>query len=128
MRYVITPTQFHNLVYGYLNEMFSKKDFRKELNPYVQDGGTWRIEMFDDNERELISYFWYGPGEYDDGTLHNGIGSLHVNPKIVDFIRSTFSLRESKVLDIIADWVSETLGADIDEISVFPQRPSPPNY
>jgi hypothetical protein len=124
MRYVITPTQFHNLVYGYLNKMFGKKDFRKD----VIDDGDWRIDMFDDKERELISYFWYGPGEYDDGTPHNGIGSLHVNPKIVDFIRSTFSMRESKVLDIIADWVSETLGVDIDEITVFPKRTSPPNY
>jgi hypothetical protein len=104
--------------------MFGKKDFRKD----VIDDGDWRINMFDDKERELISYFWYGPGEYDDGTPHNGIGSLHVNPKIVDFIRSTFSMRESKVLDIIADWVSETLGVDIDEITVFPKRTSPPNY
>ena len=124
MRYVITPTQFHNLVYSYLNKMFGKKDFRKD----VIDDENWRIDMFDDKERELISYFWYGPGEYDDGTPHNGIGSLHVNPKIVDFIRSTFSMRESKVLDIIADWVSETLGVDIDEISVYPKRPTPPNY
>lgn len=124
MRYVITPTQFHNLVYSYLNKMFGKKDFRKD----VIDDENWRIDMFDDKERELISYFWYGPGEYDDGTPHNGIGSLHVNPKIVDFIRSTFSMRESKVLDIIADWVSETLSVDIDEISVFPKRPSPPTY
>ena len=124
MRYVITPTQFHNLIYGYLNEMFSKKDFRKD----VIDDENWRIDMFDDSGKEVISYFWYGPGEYDDGTLHNGIGSLHVNPKIVDFIRNTFSLRESKVLDIIADWVTETLEVDIDEISVFPERPTPPNY
>jgi len=128
MRYIITPTQFHNLVYGYLNEMFGKKDFKKEQEPYAQDDDNWRIKMFDDSGKELISYFWYGPGEYDDGTLHNGIGSLHVNPKIVDFIRNTFSLRESRVLDIIADWVTETLDVDIDEISVFPKRPTPPNY
>ena len=104
--------------------MFSKKDFRKDV--WIDE--NWRIDMFDDKGRELISYFWYEPGEYDDGTPHNGIGSLHVNPKIVDFIRNTFSLRESKVLDIIADWVSETLEVDIDEISVFPKRPTPPNY
>jgi len=124
MRYVITPTQFHNLVYGYLNKMFSKKDFRKD----VIDDENWRVDMFDDKERELISYFWYEPGEYDDGTPHNGIGSLHVHPDVADFIRNTFSVRQGKALDIIGDWVSEKFDVDIDEIDIYPTRKSPPNY
>jgi hypothetical protein len=128
MRYVITQSQFHTLIYKYLNNLFSKKDFRKELNPYVKDGNTWHIEMFNDSGKELLSYFWFGPGEDDDGNPHNGVGNLHVNPEIIDTLRGIFSVRESKILDIVADWASETLNADIDEISIFPHRNKTPNY
>jgi hypothetical protein len=128
MRYVITQSQFHTLIYKYLSGQFTNKDFRKEINPYVKDGNTWRVEMFNDSGKELLSYFWFGPGEDDDGNPHNGIGSLHVNPEIVDTLRGIFSVRESKILDIIADWVSETLNSDIDEISIYPDRNKTPNY
>lgn len=128
MRYIITQSQLHSLVYSYLDEMFSNEDFRKENNPYVEDGGTWRVDMYNNKGKELISYFWFSPGKYDDGTPHNGVGSLHVHPEIADFIRNTFSMRESKAIDIVADWVSEKLGVDIDEISVYPNRNAPPIY
>lgn len=124
MRYIITQTQLHSLIYRYLDEMFSNKDFRKEINPYVKDENTWRIDMFSDEGKELLNYFWYGPGEYDDGTPHNGVGSLHIHYIIADTLKTTFSIRESKVLDIVADWVSETLGVDIDEIAIYPEKPS----
>jgi hypothetical protein len=125
MRYIITQTQLHSLIYKYLDDMFSQKDFRKELNPYVKDGGTWRVDMFSDDGKNLITYFWYGKGEYDDGTPHNGVGSLHIHHRITDMLKDTLSIRESKVLDIVADWVSETLGGDIDEIDVYPKKENP---
>ena len=128
MRYIITPSQFHNLIYKFLEDMFSNKDFRKEINPYVKDGNTWRVDMFNDSGKRLLTYFWFGPGEDDDGNPHNGVGNLHVNPEIVDTLRNIFSVRESKILDIIADWVSETLNADIDEVSISPHRNGTPNY
>ena len=126
MRYIITQTQLHSLIYKYLNEMFSNKDFRKEINPYVKDGNTWRINMFDNDGNELMNYFWFGPGnswdDDEDTPPHNGVGSLHIHHRIVDALKKTFSIRESKVLDIVADWVSETLGGDIDEIDIYPTK------
>jgi hypothetical protein len=108
--------------------MFSNKDFRKELNPYVQDGNTWRVDLYDKNKKNSISYFWYGPGADDDGNEHNGVGSLHINPNILDTLRTTLGIRESKILDIVADWVSEKLNVDIDDISIYPHRNRTPNY
>lgn len=122
MRYIITQTQLHTLVYKYLNDIFSNKDFREEINPYVQDGSTYSIDMVSDEGEKLLTYFWYGPGEYDDGTPHNGVGSLHIHHNIVDMFVKMFSIRESKVLDIVADWVSETLGGDIDEVDIHPKK------
>jgi hypothetical protein len=121
MRYIITQTQFHSLVYNYLNQIFSKKDFRKETNPYVKDGNTWNIDMFDDKGKELMSYYWYGPGEYDDGTPHNGVGSLQIHHQIVNSLRKMLSVRENRILDIVADWVSETLDVDVDEVDIYPK-------
>ena len=129
MRYIITPSQFHKLVYSYLDKKFSNKDFRKEtnsVNPSTEK--YFRVDMYDSKGRNLITYIWFGPRKYDDGTPHNGIGSLHVHPDIADFIRNTFSVRESKAVDMVADWVSEKLGVDIDEISVYPNRETPPTY
>ena len=132
MRYIITQTQLHTLIYKYLDEMFSSQDFRKEINPYVKDGNTWRIDMYSDEGEELLSYFWYGPGnswdDDEDTPAHNGVGNLHIHHKIADTLRKTFSIRESKVLDIVADWVSETLGADIDEIAIYPERKNPHHF
>lgn len=129
MRYIITPTQAHSLIYKFLDSMFSNNDFRKKINPYVEDGNTWTIDLFDEEgERNLITYFWYGPGEYDDGNPHNGVGNLQIHPDVVDTLRKNLSLRESKVLDVIADWVSEKLEVDIDEISIYPYRKGSPNY
>jgi hypothetical protein len=128
MRYIITQSQLHKLVYSYLDEQFSNEDFRRETNEYDKSGNTWRIRMFDNNGNEKISYFWFGPGEDDEGNPHNGVGSIHVHPDIADFIRNTFSIREGKAVDIIADWVSEKFNVDIDEIDVYPNRKSPPNY
>jgi hypothetical protein len=75
-----------------------------------------------------ITYFYYGPGEYDDNTPHYGVGMLHIHPDIVDTLRNMISVRESKVIDIIADWFSEKFGVDVDEISIHPHRKEPPVY
>lgn len=122
MRYIITQTQLHSVIYKYLDDIFSKKDFKKEIISYAKDGNTFIIDMISDEGQELLKYFWYGPGEYDDGTPHNGLGSLHIHHNIVDMFVKMFSIRESKVLDIVADWVSETLGGDIDEIAIHPNN------
>lgn len=124
MRYVITQNQFHRLIYVYLNDMFSKKDFRKELNPYVTDGNTWRVDLFNDKGRPVMSYYWYGPGEYDNGVPHNGVGELSVHYEIVNTLKGIFQIRTSKILDIVADWVSETLNVDIDDVDIYPKDKS----
>jgi hypothetical protein len=128
MRYIITSSQLHMLIYKYLDSIFSNKDFRKELNPHVSDDNTWRVDLYDNNEKNLITYFWFGPGTDDDDNPHNGIGSLHINPTILDSLRTMFSIRESKIKDIIADWVSERFNTDVDEIDIHPSRNKTPNY
>jgi hypothetical protein len=38
------------------------------------------------------------------------------------------TIRETKVVDIIADWVSQKFDVDIDEVSIYPKRKNTPVY
>ena len=126
MRYIITQGQLHQIVYKYVDDIFQKLDFEKIQNPYNPD--SYRIELKVPEKSETISYFYYGPGEYDDDTKHYGIGSLHIHPDIVDTIRKLVGIRETKVVDIVTDWFSEKFEVDVDEISIYPERKTPAVY
>jgi hypothetical protein len=121
MRYIINQTQLHSLIYKYLDDMFEGMTPNKEINPY--NPNAYRMDLDD-----KISYFYFGPGEYDDDTPHYGIGDLHIHPDIVDTLRQLFNIRQSKVTDIAADWFSDKFEVDIDEISIYPERKRPPVY
>jgi hypothetical protein len=99
----------------------------KIINPH--NPNAYRIEMDD-----KIKYFYFGPGEYDDdgpfttATKHLGVGHLHVHPYLVDSLRGILNIRETRVLDMIADWFSEKYEVDIDDISIYPKRKKPAVY
>jgi len=122
MRYIITSSQIHQVVYQYLNNMSKDITTDKKINPY--NPNAYRIELGDD----AITYFYFGPGEYDDDTKHYGIGMLHIHPNIVDELRQLIKIRETKVVDIIADWFSEKFNLDVDNISIYPERKTPAVY
>ena len=122
MRYVITKDQFHKIVYNILDEMLDGGNVKKEINPHVKSGKTYRLDMFDKDGKEFMNYFYYEPGEDDDGNPHDGHGSIHVNWRVSDKIFKLLSLRQTKVLDIIADWVTDTFEVDVDEVSIYPTK------
>jgi hypothetical protein len=122
MRYIITQTQLHSIIYKYLDSKLEDITTDKITNPH--NPNAYRIEMGDD----LITYFYFGAGEYDDGEPHYGVGMLHIHPDIVDTLRQLINIRQSKVVDIVADWFSEKFEVDIDETSIYPNRKNPPVY
>ena len=61
-------------------------------------------------------------------TKHFGQGYLHINPNIVDELRQLIKIRETKVIDIVADWFSEKFQVDIDEALIYPKRKNTPVY
>lgn len=126
MRYIITQGQLHQVIYKYLDNIFGNSDSEKIQNPHNPD--AYRIELKVPKKSETISYFYYGPGEYDDDTKHYGIGTLHIHPYIVDDLRRLIKTRETKVMDIVADWFSEKYQVDIDEVSIYPDRKKPAVY
>lgn len=114
-RYIITQTQLHNLIYKILDEDFVET--RREQNPYLDS--AYSLKFFNKKNKNLLTYYWYGPGEDDEGIEHNGIGSLHIHEELSGFFRKVLSVRVSKIMDIIADWVSEKYDIDIDEVEII---------
>lgn len=132
MRYIITQSQLHKIVYKYLDSMFAGVEAKKEVN--IHNENAYRISLTAPKTNDEITYYFYGTGEYDDwraggeGTKHFGIGHLHINPDIVDALRVMVRARETKVVDIISDWFSEKYQVDIDEVALYPKRKKPPVY
>lgn len=120
MRYVITQGQFHSAIYKILNQNMGRVE--KEINPYDKTGNTYRLNIFDQDGQEFLNYFYFPPGEDDDGNPHNGLGSIHIHWKTDDMIRKIFSIRGTKVKDVISDWVSDTFGVDVDEADIYPEK------
>jgi hypothetical protein len=126
MRYIITSSQIHQVVYKYLDKMFQGYNDEKKQNP--SNKNAFRMTLKSSNGDEKIEYFYFGPGEYDDDTKHFGIGNLHIHPNIVDELRQIIKIRETKVVDIIADWFSEKFDLDVDNIGIYPERKTPAVY
>ena len=106
--------------------MFQGYNDEKKQNP--SNKNAFRMTLKSSNGDEKIEYFYFGPGEYDDDTKHFGIGNLHIHPNIVDELRQIIKIRETKVVDIIADWFSEKFDLDVDNISIYPERKTPAIY
>lgn len=126
-RYVITNNQSKDVIHKYLDKSIVK--FEKEVNPYAD--GSYNIKMYNTGDEKMLLYIWYGPGsgwDDDDDTEHNGVGSLQVHPSIVDLFRQMFKMRETKILDIITEWVDGKVEDEIDEVTIYPYRVKPPVY
>ena len=126
MRYIITQGQLHSIVYKFLDKMFEESQMFKNRNPYSEK--AYRMTLYTKQGNVKMEYFYYGEGEYDDGTKHFGIGTLHIHPEVVDTIRKMMGIRETKVVDIVTDWFSEKFEVDVDDISIYPDRKTPPIY
>jgi hypothetical protein len=131
MRYIITTTQAHTIVYKFLDTLFLKRGEKKQQNPHNPDAYSIKLESSGDL---TLNYYYFGPGEYDDdgpftpATKHLGVGHLHAHPYVVDSLRGILNIRETRVLDMIADWFSEKYEVDIDDISIYPKRKKPAAY
>ena len=126
-RYIITDTQSKDVIHKYLDKNIVNQS--KEQSTY--DENSYTIKMYDRNDNKMLYYIWYGPGgayDDDDDTVHNGIGSLQVHPNLVDFFRKIIKIRVSKILDIISEWVDEQVEDEVDEVTIYPERATPPVY
>ena len=59
MRYIITKDQFHSIVYNILDELLEGGKVERENNPHVKSGKTYRLNMYDKNGENFITYFYF---------------------------------------------------------------------
>lgn len=123
MRYIITPGQFHKVVYSYLNDINENGTYEE----IVDDYGNTKIYIYEPKgintsgvrvSNEILFYVWYPPGEDDDGKPHDGVGHLFFDDFETSLLGKLLSIRPNAVLDIVADWFTETFDYEVDRVSV----------
>ncbi len=97
MRYIITESQFDNVIFSFLDSQEftikeSKDSFYFTDNPSSNDG---------------IILYW------------KESGLCTINYEIISLISSLFSLTEFESQELIGEWVENKLGLDVNETSAF---------
>ena len=117
MRYVITQGQFHRAVYKYLQDLLDNGTYKQD---YPGIHGNTRIFIYEGatTKDEVILYIWHPAGEDGDGTPHNGVGFLYIDDSITSTLGKLLSVRPNTVMDIVADWFTETFKMDVDGVEV----------
>ena len=102
MKYVITQSQFHKLVYGYLNKLVKSAEVDIQNSKYVEGGFSVTVDT--DGQRKFTYQFTPEGESWDDPTdkIYPENGSLIIKNGIVDDMKDLFGLRKSKLFDLIA--------------------------
>ena len=108
MKYIITKGQLHRIAYQLLDDELKNTGGFKENEDY----GNHRFSLEDMNGDRIMSAVHYSE-ENARGETHAFIGW-----RLINKISKLFSIRPTKAVDIIGDWLSETLNLEIDEIDV----------
>ena len=117
MKYVITQSQFHKLVYGYLNKLVKSAEVDIQNSKYVEGGFSVTVDT--DGQRKFTYQFTPEGESWDDPTdkIYPENGTLIIKNGIADDMTDLFGLRKSKIFDLIADWFTETYKVDVDNVS-----------
>lgn len=117
MKYVITQSQFHKLVYGYLNKLVKSAEVDIQNSKYEEGGFSVTVDT--DGQRKFTYQFSPEGESWDDPTdkIYPENGSLIIKRGITDDMKDLFGLRKSKLFDLIADWFTETYKVDVDSVS-----------
>ena len=104
MKYLITESQLDNIVFRYLNNQdFVIYDDKKKFNSYIHF-----LNNDSDNISQISVYVRDAFGE-----VRNWVT---VNYDLIEELSKFFSIDRLDCLDIIRDWVSNTLGIKVNKI------------
>lgn len=119
MKYVITETQFDKLLDLYISKYLGRKPkIEREANFYNDEG--FSIYIKDVNDEKLFRYNFFPAGEsWDDPSdkIYPANGNLYIRKELVEDLIGFLNVRETKVLDLIADWFTKKYDVDVDDVS-----------
>lgn len=119
MKYIITQSQFHSLVYHYLNGMFKDNNIKKFPSYFGENSYS---VSFIHNDANVMTLYFTGENDSFEEENNEPFAQIQVHYHLVDRLVNMFGIRKSRVLDLIADWVSEKLNIDVDEIVIYPRK------
>ena len=120
MKYIITTTQFDRILDLYLKRYLGETpNVVREENPYREGSYSLKISR-NKNSGNVFNFIFTAPGEsWDDPSdiilPENSV--LYVRNKLVDDLIKLLNVRETKVLDLIADWFTKKYNVDVDYVS-----------
>ena len=123
MKYIITTTQFHTIIYNHFDRELSG-EVKKEINPYDESGRTYSLELHNEEGKNLLSFYYFPKTDNTIGgerDIQDSSGSLHVHYRLYDELKGFLPLRKSGILNIIADWFTDKYNLDVDEVSIYPK-------
>jgi hypothetical protein len=118
MKYIISETQLHKIVYKYLEYVANSN------GGFVDDSdkpSKFRVAV----KHPTYTYSYFNDDVDEQGDLMLVSGGEHsfafIAESLVSEMVNLFSIRSSKVLDIYGDWVSTKFNIDIVEVSIYPK-------
>ena len=115
-RYVISQSQLFDLIENFMSDRMVGGEVK---NHGVDDYGNTKWELFDKNGKWLMYYIHYGPKHMNGKVVENESGYLSLDKGLVSLFMRNLRFRESKVLDLLADWFTKTFDADIDSVDIY---------
>jgi len=115
-RYIISQSQLFDLVENFMAEQMVGGEVRKRD---TDDYGNTRWDLYSKSGKWLMFYIHYGPKHMNGKVVEGESGYLSLQHSLVTLFMRNLRFRESKVLDLLADWFTKTFDVDIDSVDIY---------
>ena len=115
-RYIISQSQLFDLVENFMSEQMAGGEVRKRD---TDDYGNTRWDLYSKSGKFLMYYIHYGEKHMNGKVVENESGYLSLQHSLVSLFMRNLRFRQSKALDLLADWFTKTFEADIDSVDIY---------
>ena len=115
-RYIISQSQLFDLVENFMSEQMADGEVRKRD---TDDYGNTRWDLYSKSGKFLMYYIHYGEKHMNGKVVENESGYLSLQHSLVSLFMRNLRFRQSKALDLLADWFTKTFEVDIDSVDIY---------
>jgi hypothetical protein len=115
-RYIISQSQLFDLVENFMSEQMAGGEVRKRD---TDDYGNTRWDLYSKSGKFLMYYIHYGEKHMNGKVVENESGYLSLQHSLVSLFMRNLRFRQSKALDLLADWFTKTFEVDIDSVDIY---------
>ena len=115
-RYIISQSQLFDLVENFMSEQMAGGEVIKRD---TDDYGNTRWDLYSKSGKFLMYYIHYGEKHMNGKVVENESGYLSLQHSLVSLFMRNLRFRQSKALDLLADWFTKTFEVDIDSVDIY---------